>query len=143
MSVMSLRVDIFICLLVTEDKHDGTFTAVRYSQSNTSLSQHSSHSTSQSRELLEHRASETVAPDRRQPSPQPSTCLSKHPPSLRVTSTHLSSPPRSFGCCDSPAAMGASISVQILIVGDFTFNPQPLIRCVTHTPLPDQLQDLD
>lgn len=42
--------------------------------------------------------------------------------------------PHSFGCCDSPAAMGASILVQILILGDFTFNPQSLIRCVSHRP---------
>lgn len=53
-------------------------------------------------------------------------CL-QYQETLRVTSAHLSSAPPSFGCCDSLAAMGASISAQALILGDFTFDPQSLI----------------
>lgn len=89
---------------------------------------------SESAELLDDRASEaiTITSDRQQPSLQLSTCVSQHPESLRVTSTHLSSPTQSSGCCDSPAAMGASILAQTLILVDFTFNPQFPIRCATH-----------
>lgn len=63
----------------------------------------------------------------------------QHHESLRVTSTHLSSSPQSFGYCDSSAAMGASISAQTLMLVDFTFNHQSLIRSATRKPRSDQL----
>ncbi|TNN29748.1 hypothetical protein EYF80_060103 [Liparis tanakae] len=41
----------------------------------------------------------------------------QHPESPRVTSSRRSSPPRSVGDCDSPAATGASISARTLNCG--------------------------
>lgn len=91
-------------------------------------------------EQLDDRASQAITiTSNRQRSSLPQAREALKP---QVSQGHLLfSPAHSVDCCDSTAAMGASISVQTLILGDFRFNPKCVIRCATHKLWPDQLQD--